>query len=262
MANPTHSRNRAEKKRMIGPARLRSVAGIGGFLLLWEIVAAIAILPENYLPPFYTILGAMADPETSRVLLVQSLVTLARALAGYFIAAAIAVPLGIFLGRSALVSEIMSPLIEFLRPLPSSAIIPVALLFLGLGTRMIIFVVAFGAAWPILVAARQGAGRVDPVMMDVARLLRLGKARLNLEIVLPAAMPFVMGGLRTSLAVSLILAVTAEMLAGNDGIGFFILDMERAFRIREMYAGILSIGVLGFLLNLAFQFVERKVVYW
>nr|VFK08585.1 MAG: Binding-protein-dependent transport system inner membrane component [Candidatus Kentron sp. LPFa]VFK25138.1 MAG: Binding-protein-dependent transport system inner membrane component [Candidatus Kentron sp. LPFa] len=99
-------------------------------------------------------------------------------------------------------------------------------------------------------------------MMDVARLLRLGKTRINLEVVLPAAMPFVMGGLRTSLAVSLILAVTAEMLAGNNGIGFFILDMERAFRVQEMYAGILSIGVLGYLLNLAFQAMERKIVYW
>nr|VFK60743.1 MAG: NitT/TauT family transport system permease protein [Candidatus Kentron sp. UNK]VFK69450.1 MAG: NitT/TauT family transport system permease protein [Candidatus Kentron sp. UNK] len=246
----------------LDPARLRPLLGIGFFLLLWEIIAASQLAPENYLPPFHAILGTIADPDTASVLLLQSLITLARALAGYLIAAAIAVPFGIFLGRSALISEIMSPLIEFLRPLPSSAIIPVALLFLGLGTKMIVFVVAFGAAWPILVAARQGAEHVDPVMMDVARLLRLGKTRINLEVVLPAAMPFVMGGLRTSLAVSLILAVTAEMLAGNNGIGFFILDMERAFRVQEMYAGILSIGVLGYLLNLAFQAMERKIVYW
>nr|VFK77738.1 MAG: NitT/TauT family transport system permease protein [Candidatus Kentron sp. SD] len=244
------------------PARLRPLLGIGAFLIIWELVAASGLAPENYLPPFHEILLVMTDPDTGLAILTQSLATLTRALAGYFIAALLAVPLGIFLGRSPLAAEIFGPLIEFLRPLPSSAIIPVALLFLGLGTKMIIFVVAFGATWPILVAAMQGARHVDPIMMDVARLLRLGKTRINLEIVLPAAMPFVMGGLRTSLAVSLILAVTAEMLAGNNGIGFFILDMERAFRVQEMYAGILSIGVLGYLLNLGFESIEKKVVYW
>ena len=204
----------------------------------------------------------MIDGDIGPIIITESLITLLRALTGYLISASIAIPLGIFLGRSRLGSEILGPLIEFLRPLPSSAIIPVALLFLGLGSKMIIFVVVFGASWPILVASMQGAKHVDPVMMDVARLLKLSQTRVNLEVVLPAAMPFVMGGLRISLAVSLILAVTAEMLAGNNGIGFFILDMERSFRVKEMYAGILSIGFVGYFLNLAFESIEKKIIYW
>lgn len=128
----------------------------------------------------------MIDGDIGPIIITESLITLLRALTGYLISASIAIPLGIFLGRSRLGSEILGPLIEFLRPLPSSAIIPVALLFLGLGSKMIIFVVVFGASWPILVASMQGAKHVDPVMMDVARLLKLSQTRVNLEVVLPA----------------------------------------------------------------------------
>lgn len=242
--------------------KIRPFIGIGVFLGIWESIVASGIVSGNYLPAFHAIIATLFTSEVGGTIVIESLATLWRALTGYFIAIVAAVPLGIFLGRSVAVSEMLSPLIEFLRPLPSSAIVPVALLFLGLGSEMIIFVVVFGATWPILVAAIQGARHVDPVMMDVARLLKLRRGRINLEIVLPAAMPFVMGGLRTSLAISLILAVTAEMLAGHNGIGFFILDMERSFRIREMYAGILSIGLLGYSLNFGFESMEKKVIYW
>lgn len=237
---------------------------IGGFifLLLWELLGRSKFLPAYYLPPFTSVVSQFADKEFLFNVTEHLSNTLVRALIGYALSFIIAIPLGIVLGRSPSIGAYLEPILESLRPLPSSAVIPVALLFLGLGWKMIVFVVAFGALWPTLVATIQGARNVDPVMLDTAKLLQLNSSQTNYYIVLPASLPYIMAGLRTSLAVSLILAVTAEMIAGGNGIGFYILDMERAFRTKEMFAAIMIIGVAGYILNTLFEAGEKRVIYW
>lgn len=241
---------------------IKGLTGLLFFISLWEFIARSGIFPPYYLPPFTLVFYQLFNASFLSQVLGQLGHSLWRAALGYFIATLIAVPLGILIGRSHSISVYLEPVLEFFRPLPSSAIIPVAILFLQLGWKMIVFVVAFGATWPILVATVQGARNVDPVMIDTGMLLRLSPFRMNCYIVLPSSLPYIMAGLRTSLAVSLILAVTAEMLAGSDGIGFYILDMERAFQTTEMYAGIMIIGLAGLILNKIFVFGERRIIYW
>jgi sulfonate transport system permease protein len=229
---------------------------------LWWIVAAAEVVSPYYLPSPDAVIATLFSPNFAVVWGPHLGNTLMRALVGYASAAAIAIPLGLAVGRSAAFSTFTAPIIEFLRPLPSSAIIPVALLFLGLGNSMQISVIVFGCIWPILVSTVEGARSVDPLFEDVARLLRFSRARRVLSVYIPAAAPFIAAGLRTSLAVSLILAVTAEMIAGSNGIGFYILDMERAFRTVEMYAAIGVLGIAGYLLNALFVRAQRRLIYW
>lgn len=240
----------------------RGLIGLLVFLSTWEAIGRSHVFPSYYLPPFSSVIFQFSEAEFLKEVLGHLALTICRSAIGYSAAILIAVPLGIILGRSSKVAAYLEPVLESLRPLPSSAIIPVAILFLQLGWKMIVFVVAFGATWPILVATIQGARNVDPIMIDTGKLLKLSPSRMNYYIVLPTSLPYIMAGLRTSLAVSLILAVTAEMIAGSDGIGFYILDMERAFRTKEMYAAIMTIGVAGFILNKLFVTGEGRLLYW
>ena len=231
-------------------------------LAAWELLGRSGLVGEFYLPPVSKVAATLVSGEFLRVAGGHLGTTLWRATAGYAAAAALGVPLGVAVGRSERLRAALDPPLESLRPLPSSAIIPVALLFLGLGASMEIFVVAFGSLWPVLVATAQGARTLDPVMLETARLLKLSRTDVLLRVVVPGSAPFIAAGLRTSLAIALILAVTAEMIAGSAGIGFYILDMERGFATREMYAAIVAIGATGYLLNAAFTAAEARLIDW
>jgi len=149
-----------------------------------------------------------------------------------------------------------------LRPLPSAAIIPVAILFLGIFDSMKVAVITFGALWPILLNTVDGVRNIDPVLLDTARTLSLTRGQALMKIVVPGASPGVFTGMRISLAIALILSITVEMIAGNNGLGFYILDWERSFHFREMYAGILALGGVGYMLNHAFLLVDRRIMRW
>jgi NitT/TauT family transport system permease protein len=152
--------------------------------------------------------------------------------------------------------------VEVLRPIPSAALIPVAIVFFGIETEMRVAVVVFGALWPILLNSVSGARSVDPLLLETGRAFSFGRVDLYRKILIPAALPAITTGLRISLAIALILAVTVEMVAGGDGLGFYILDHERSFKYPQMYAGILFLGLVGFSLNLLFSAIERRYLFW
>jgi len=140
--------------------------------------------------------------------------------------------------------------------------VPIAILFLGIGDEMKTFVIAWACFFPILVNTMHGVGSVDRVIVDTARTFGYRTSGIISKIILPAALPSIAAGMRISLAIGLILTVIAEMVAGNNGIGFYILDMERAFRIPEMWAGIFTLAVIGYLLNRIFVSVEERALAW
>lgn len=241
---------------------LAGVATLCALLLLWEASSRTNPVLQLYFPPLSRIFLSLYKLILSGELIVHFLASLGRFLAGYLVAAAVAVTLGVFLGYFRLAYSLSEALVDFLRPMPSVALIPVAILFLGIGSPMIVAVTIYACAWPILINTIDGVRNIDRILIYTGRTFGLGRWRILKNIALPAAAPYIMTGLRISLAIALILVTTSEMIVGGSGLGFFILDVERSLRTSEMYAGIIFVSLLGYSLNRFFLLLERKAMAW
>lgn len=185
-----------------------------------------------------------------------------RLFIGYFLAVVLAVLIGLAMGVWRFFYLLTEPLIEFLRPIPSPAYLPMAILFLGIDDGMKIFMVAFAAFFPILLNTVTGVRSVDPVLLETGKTFGYGQWHIVTRILLPASASFVLTGMRISLAIALIVTVIAEMVAGNSGIGFYVLNAQRSFLVPEMYAGVIALAIVGFALNKIFVYVEHLLLHW
>ena len=195
-------------------------------------------------------------------LLAAVLATIGSWAPGLLIAAVAGVAGGIALSLMPGLEIATRPILEFLRPIPSVALIPVALLVFGIGLQMQLFMIAFAAIWPVLFSAKAGVEGVDPRFLETARVLGLRRMARIFRIVLPSALPSVATGLRTASAIALVLAITVEMLTGRPGVGFYIENVRLNGLITEMWAAIFVTGILGYLVNALFMSVERYVLPW
>lgn len=213
-------------------------------------------------PPLRTILKTFPDVWTGERLRSDVLPSLLRLLAGYVSAAVVGVALGTVIGSYRRVRAVCEPVLEFLRAVPPPVLVPVIMLFAGIGDMMKIVVIASGCVWPILLNTVEGVRAVDSVMAETARSYGItGVARLR-RVVLRAASPQIFAGLRQSLSIGIILMVISEMFAASNGLGFTVVQFQRSFAIPDMWTGILVLGLLGFLLSVVFQLVERRVLGW
>ena len=230
--------------------------------LLWEVVVRLNIVETPTLPPLSSVLYAfwtlLIDGTFSNVFLPS----LRRLFLGYFIACTVAIALGIAMGSSRFFFRLLEPLVEFLRPIPSPAYVPMAILFLGIGDEMKVFMIAFASFFPILLNTISGVVNVDRVLIDTGRIFGLSRFELITKVVLPSGSVYIMTGMRISLAIALVLTVLAEMVTGNDGIGFFVLNAQRSFHISEMYAGVIALAIVGYVLNHFFVFIESRLLAW
>ncbi len=188
--------------------------------------------------------------------------TAQRMLSGWTVAVVVAMLLGAAIGNSQVAHQFLSPTLEFFRPLPASAVIPVAVLFFGLTAKMLTFVVAFGSIWPVLLAAIHGYVNVPRELREVASTLEMSRLRYILVIATPSASVNIMAGLRISLALALILTVVTEMQASLPGLGYEIFLAQRTFRTADLYAGLMTLGIFGFLINQALLLAERRLMRW
>lgn len=241
---------------------------LGGFavlvllLVLWEVASRTGLINQFYMPPVTKIASELWRLLLNGELLRHLGISAVRFGLGYVIAVALGLGIGLVMGYFRAGYLLLEPLIELLRPLPPPAIIPVAILFLGIENQMKIFVIAFACFFPIVVNTIQGVAGVDRVLLDTARTFGLTTRELLWKIVLPSASPSIVAGMRIALAIALILTVIAEFLGLTDGIGGFILDMERSFRPSEMWAGVFTIMVVGYLLNRLFVLFESRTLAW
>ncbi len=242
--------------------RLSGFLVLAVLLLVWELVSDLRIVNPVYLPPVTRIAASFTRLAENGELLRQLWGSALRFAIGYTGAAALGLLVGLAMGYFRAMYLLLEPLIELLRPLPPPAIIPLAILVLGIEDQMKIFVIAFACFFPVVVNTIQGVAGVDRVLFDTARTFGLTTREILWKIVLPAASPNAIAGMRISLAIALILTVISEMVASNNGIGFFILDTERAFRIADMYAGIFTLMVVGYLLNRLFVLFESRALAW
>jgi ABC-type nitrate/sulfonate/bicarbonate transport system permease component len=209
-----------------------------------------------------TVLGRLAEIISSGVFLEPLGITLYLLFTAYFAASALAILVGLLMGRFTAVYNLLEPLVEVLRPLPKPALLPPLMLFLGLGDAMKLTVIGMAVFFPVLINTVQGVRGTDPVLIDTGRTFGYGPFAILRKVILPASLPLIVAGMRVSLALGLILVVIAEMLAGTGGIGYLILDMQRSFRVKDMYAWLVLLAVLGYGLNLAFVAIERRALRW
>jgi len=215
-----------------------------------------------YYPPLTDVFQRFADTWVFERFGSDVWPSLRRMAIGYAIAVVLAVGLGTVLGGSRTLRRAFAPIVEFLRSIPPPALLPFGIVVIGVGDNMKIFIIAFVCLWPVLLNTIDGVNGIDPALRDIARSYGIsGRDRL-LRMTLPAALPQIFAGMRLSLSLAVILMVVSEMVASTNGIGFFVLQSQRSFAIPEMWSGILLLGVLGYVLNVLFVIVERRVLAW
>jgi ABC-type nitrate/sulfonate/bicarbonate transport system permease component len=242
--------------------RLTGVFVLIALALVWQLVATVGLVPTASLPSVTSILSSWWDLLISGTLLQELGLSLQRIAIGYGLAVIIGGGLGLAMGYSRVIYNLLEPVTELLRPIPSPAYIPLAILFLGLGEPMKIFVVAFSCTFPILLNTFSSIRAVDQVLVDTGRTFGAKRFDQIFKIYLPSALPGIFTGMRVALGISLIVVVISEMVASGGGIGYFILNAQRLFQIPEMYAGIATLAITGYILNLAFVLIERRVLRW
>jgi sulfonate transport system permease protein len=160
------------------------------------------------------------------------------------------------------VRRALEPVLDFFRSLPKPALLPIAIVALGVGDSMKIFIIAFGALWPILLNTIDGVRGVDSMQLEMARVYGLTRRQRIFKVILPAASPQIFVGARVALAIAMILMVISEMVASTNGLGYFVLLSQQTFAIPEMWAGIILLGIIGYLTNFLFVLTERRLLAW
>ncbi|WP_412065424.1 ABC transporter permease [Rhizobium sp. SYY.PMSO] len=229
---------------------------------LWQWVADHRLVSPVFLPGPDRAWAALIKGFSTGDLMGKLLATIERMFWGWLVASLVGIVLGAAIGISASLRYFLGPTLEFLRPLPASAIIPVAIALLGLSDGMVLSVIVFGALWPVLLSTIHGFASVEPTLYEVGRALGLSRGATIVKIALPSASPDILGGMRLGLTVALIVAIVCEMLAGRDGLGNWILLAARAFRAPDLYAGVILLAALGCLTSFALAGVEARLLRW
>jgi sulfonate transport system permease protein len=247
-------------KRLAGPAA--SVAVLVLAVAAWKLAADLRVVNPLWFPGPDRALGTLWTWIASGEIWDPLGKTVGRMLAGWLAASGMGVVVGAAIASSSVARSLFEPTAEFLRPLPASAVLPAAILLLGLSDAMILFVVVFGSIWPVLLGAIHGFRSLDSRLVEVARMLRFSPWQRVVKFQLPSALPEIFAGMRVSIAIALIITVASEMLSSQPGIGQRMLFAARAFRSQEIFAGIVVLGVLGFVTNHAMQRVEDRLLRW
>jgi len=238
------------------------VAGIALFVVVWQMVPSVGLVDPQYVPAAATVFGRLGEllgrPDFW--------VSVGQTLAGWFLGLTIATiagaALGACVGLVPFLRRATHTTIEFLRPIPSVALIPLAVLMYGLDLEAALVIIVYATFWPVFIQVIYGVADVDPVARDTARAFGLNGPSRLVSLILPTALPYLMTGIRLSASVALILAVTAEMVIGNPGLGRLIGLSQSAGDAASLFALVVVTGMLGLILNLLFRLIERRSLAW
>ncbi len=215
-----------------------------------------------FLPPLSDIVGVLWTDLLNGTLARETLFSMRNVLFGLFLSLSLGLVFGLLIGHNKMLRIALWPFLAFLRAVPGVAVVPVVLVAMGVGPGPQIFIIVFGCTWPILLNTIDGVRGIRESITDTARAYRLKGWLYVRTVLIPAALPQTMAGIRISLSVSLTLMVVSEFSAGNAGLGHYILRGQEAFRPTQVWAGTIYIGIVGYLLNVIFVFVERRLLGW
>jgi len=249
-------------KETIGYHALRG-SGVTLFLLLWELAPRLGWIDPYFVPPFSRVLPEIGRLWQEGALQLHLVVSIWRAACGLVLAALIALPVGLLLGeRFAALSEALDPVLRVLSQVNPFTLMPVFVLFFGIGETAKVAVVAWVSLWPILFYTITGVRGVDPVQVKSAASLGVTQTELLLKVLLPASLPTIAVGVRIGATITFYILVAAEMLGSSAGLGFLVHNSAMNYQIPRIYAGATFIVLLGFLLNRTLQLLERNLFDW
>ena len=232
------------------------------FCLAWELLPRTGLVDRVFLPPFSEVVLAAERLVLSGALVEHAMASILRSSSGLALAILIAVPAGLIIGSNRRIAEFIEPLLELFRNTAPLALLPVFTLILGIGETSKIAMVLYASAWPILLSTVSGVRTVDPLLVKAARSMGLGSARLFAKVILPASVPTIFTGIRLAAAHSILVLIAAEMVGAKAGLGYFVNAAEFNFQIPEMYAGILTLALLGLLVNVTLVHIEGRLSMW
>jgi NitT/TauT family transport system permease protein len=237
----------------------------------WLVVGLVVVLAEACVRTFDLHDSVAAPSDAFRALVAElesgalsgeAATTLASVAEGLAIATVLGVAAGVSIGTSRPLLDAFSPLIEFLRPIPGVALIPLAILVFGLDESMRRFVITYATVWPILINTIYGVRSSDRMLQDVARTSGVSSVGRLVRVTLPSAMPNIATGIRVSASIALLVGVTAEFYVGTDGIGSYMHRQQTAFHLPELYGAVILVGVIGYAINIALRAAQRRAVFW
>jgi NitT/TauT family transport system permease protein/sulfonate transport system permease protein len=238
------------------------VFGVFSFCLAWQLLSQSGWVNRAMLPSPTTVAQSGWLLVTNGELLMHLFWSVARAGAGFAIGSALAVVLGVAMARARLLDEIFNPLLQMFRAVPSLAFVPLAIFWLGIGEASKIFLIAWGVFFPVWVNTYIGVRDTSPLLARAAESLGASGWRNLVFVVLPAALPLILAGLRVSLSVALVVLVAAELAGALFGVGYLIQVSQQVFRVDHMFVGLIALGVLGFTADFLFERFVRFFFPW
>ncbi len=237
-------------------------AAIAGLLFIWQAGVASGYITSPEMPGPIHLLDVWWHEIRDQTLGTELIKTLSWTLSGFGLALVFGVSIGIVMGCSKIANGLFEPFVELIRPVPISALIPLVILFVGIGFEMKLFVALLGAIFPVLINTWSGVRGVSSTLRETATTFGLNWLQSVLQVYLPAAYPAVFTGLRLGLATALVITVVSEMIAGSSGVGFYILSSQQSLGVDQMYAGLITLAVMGYGLNAIFVSIERWALFW
>lgn len=257
VAQARSSRRRFRPRRL-----LLGLAGVLTFLLAWELTSRTGLVDPTYLPPATEVLVRLGLNATLTGFWISLGQTLTSWALGMLLAFVVAAPLGVVIGLSPFLMRATRSTVEFLRPIPSVGLIPLAVLVFAVPLQQSLLVVVYGAFWQIFVQVLYGVADVDTVAMATARSYRFGWGQRVRDVVFPTMLPYLVTGVRLAAAVALILVVTTELVIGSPGLGLEIARSRDAGLYSSTYALVLATGLLGVVINVVVRVAERRLLAW
>jgi len=259
---PAAGGNFAPRVFALAVSALRRGGALAAFFLFWELAPRLGFVDPAFLPPVSQVLATGWKLLVNGQLPQHFASSLGRSVAGFALATVIAIPLGLAIGRYRLFAQAVNPLLEMFRNTAALALLPVFILFLGIGETSKVAIVFYGCFWPILLNTITAVVTVDPLLIKSARTMGLSPVRLFRKVILPASVPTIFVGVRLAGAVSVLILIAAEMVGAKSGLGYLIIYSQYNFQVPEMFLGIVCITLVGLLINFLLVALERRLTAW
>ncbi|MFW0786815.1 ABC transporter permease [Gordonia sp. CPCC 206044] len=234
-------------------------SAILAFILVWQLAPTLGWVDKTFLSPFTDVMQAWWDLAASGELWTNTSASLIRSLSGFAIAVAVAIPAGLLIAWYKSVSEVLTPLLTIFLNTAAVALLPVFVLILGIGETSKIAIITYACFWPVLYNTISGARNVDPLLIRSVESLGVKGPRLFQKVIVPAALPSIFTGIRLAGAASILVLITTELVGAKAGLGYLISNSQFNFQIPQMYAGIVTVAVIGVGFNALLVWTEKKV---